>query len=271
MWKSKALWLTIIFILFALALARVGAAQEIITLSTRPNVTQSYFLTSAPKQPQAVAILFPGSGGTIQLRSGGGQPRFAATISSCEAARFVKYGVRAAIVDAPSDQQSGWGMGDEFRLGEEHATDIAAVVADLVKRVPNAPLFLVGTSRNHFRRGIGGALEAPMAGTVLTSSLFRASGRNSMSRTGFEQVRFFAIQIPLLFVHHVSDQCDITPYGEAARLSEKYPLISVFGGDTPRSGPCDNFSQHGYLGKESATVEQIVNWMLKKPFQTEVK
>jgi hypothetical protein len=67
MWKGKALWLTIIFILFALALARVGTAQEIITLSTRPNVTQSYFLTSAPKHLQAVAILFPGSGGTIQL------------------------------------------------------------------------------------------------------------------------------------------------------------------------------------------------------------
>ena len=44
------------------------AQQEIVTLPTRPGVTQSYFLTSIPKELQAVAILFPGSGGSIQLR-----------------------------------------------------------------------------------------------------------------------------------------------------------------------------------------------------------
>jgi hypothetical protein len=48
-------------------------------------------------------------------------------------------------------------------------------------------------------------------------------------------------------------------------------LISVFGGATQRSGPCEAFSQHGFLGKESETVEQVVNWMLKKPFSQEVK
>ena len=46
--------------------------QEIVTLPTRPNVTQSYFLTSAPKNLQAIALLFPGSGGTIGLRTAGG-------------------------------------------------------------------------------------------------------------------------------------------------------------------------------------------------------
>ena len=76
--------------------------------------------------------------------------------------------------------------------------------------------------------------------------------------------------MPLLLVHHVSDQCVSTPYGDAARLSEKYPLISVFGGATPQAGPCEAFSQHGFLGK-SETVEQIVNWMLKKPFSQEAK
>jgi hypothetical protein len=45
----------------------------------------------------------------------------------------------------------------------------------------------------------------------------------------------------------------------------------VFGGATPQSGPCDPFSQHGFWGKELETVEQIVNWMLKRPFSQEVK
>jgi len=34
---------------------------------------------------------------------------------------------------------------------------------------------------------------------------------------------------------------------------------------------CEARSQHGFLGKESETVEQIVNWMLKRPFLYEVK
>ncbi len=167
------------------------AQQEIVTLSTRPGVTQSYFLTSVPKNLLAVAVLFPGSGGLIQLRTENGQAKFGqGNFLVRSRAEFVKRGVAAAIIDAPSDQQAGWGMSDEFRLGD---------------------------------------------------------------------------------LHHVSDQCEVTPYSDAARLSDKYPLITVYGGAPPQSGPCDAFSAHGYLGKEAETVEQIVNWMLKKPFLHEVK
>jgi hypothetical protein len=74
-----------------------------------------------------------------------------------------------------------------------------------------------------------------------------------------------------LLVHHVGDQCNATPHSGAARLSDKYPLITVAGGSPPQSGPCDPLSAHGFFGKESETVEQIVNWMLKKPFRQEVK
>jgi hypothetical protein len=55
------------------------------------------------------------------------------------------------------------------------------------------------------------------------------------------------------------------------RLSEKDPLITVVGGTEPRLGPCEAFSQHGFLGKERETVEEIVNWMLGKTFREEVR
>lgn len=54
----------------------VIAQQEIVTLPTRAGVTQSYVVTSIPKNLQAVALLFPGSGGLIQLRAENGKPRF---------------------------------------------------------------------------------------------------------------------------------------------------------------------------------------------------
>ena len=251
-----------------------GAQQEIVTLSTRPGVTQSYFLTSFPRNLQGVALLFPGSGGLIQLRSENGKPRFnQGNFLVRSRSEFIKHGIVAAILDAPSDQQAGWGMGDEFRLGPDHFTDIAAVVTDVRKRIPGAPLFLVGTSRGTISAAaLGARFPEGIAGAVLTSTMFRQAPKNSREPgPGLSRFDFATVKGPLLFVHHVSDQCGSTPYGEAARLAERYPLITVFGGPSPQSGPCEAFSQHGFLGKEAETVQEMVNWMLKKPFRAELK
>lgn len=258
--------------LFAPAAAR--AQQEIVTLSTRPGVTQSYFLTSIPKNLGAVAVLFPGSGGWIQLRNESGKIRFnPGNFLVCSRSEFIKRGVAAAIVDAPSDRQSGWGMSDDFRLGADHHADITAVIGGLNSRFPGTPLFLVGTSRGTISAAsLGSRLGGEVAGVVLTATMFRQAGRYAREPgMGLSQFDFAAVKAPLLLVHHVGDQCDVTPYGDAARLAEKYPLITVFGGSPPQSGPCEAFSQHGFLGKESETVEQIVNWMFKKSFREEIK
>src|SRR5580765_850057 len=250
------------------------AQQEIVTLSTRPGVTQSYFLTSIPKDLWAVAVLFPGSGGLINLRSENGQPKFGqGNFLVRSRAEFVKRGVIAAIIDAPSDQQDGWGMTDEFRLGDSHFTDISAVIDDLGKRFSGVPVFLIGTSRGTISAAALAVRLGPRsAGSILTSTMFRQAPRKSNEPgPGLSNFDFTTIKIPVLIAHHVSDQCESTPYSDAARLSDKYPLITVYGGAAPQSGPCDAFSAHGYFGKESETVEQIVNWMLKKPFLHEVK
>jgi hypothetical protein len=265
---------TVILVTALSMLTGLAGAQEIVTLPTRVNVTQSYFLTSLPKQLQAGAILFPGSGGLIQLRSEGGQPKFAGgNFLVRSRAEFVRRGVVAAILDAPSDQQHGWGMSDEFRLGEDHAFDISAVIVDIRKRLPNLPLFLIGTSRGTISAAaLASRLKPPIAGTVLTATMFRSAGQRSKEPgPGLSKFDFASISVPLLFAHHVSDQCSVTPYGDAARFSDKFPLITVWGGLPPESGPCEARSQHGFLGKEADTVEQIVNWMLKKPFLYEVK
>ncbi|HVO92405.1 MAG TPA: alpha/beta hydrolase [Terriglobales bacterium] len=256
------------------AVPDASAQQEIVTLPTRPGVTQSFFLTSIPKDLRAVAVLFPGSGGLIQLRNENGKPRFnTSNFLVRSRSEFIKNKVAAAILDAPSDQQSGWGMSDEFRLGADHFTDITAVVSDLKRRFPAMPVFLVGTSRGTISAGsLGVRLGQEVAGVVLTSTMFRQTPRNSKEPgPGLSKFDFATIRVPLLFVHHASDQCEVTPYGDVVRLADKYPLISVVGGSPPRSGPCDALSQHGFLGREAETVEEIVNWMLKKPFRETVK
>ncbi|TMA07765.1 MAG: lysophospholipase [Deltaproteobacteria bacterium] len=263
-----------LLVALTLSFAAAAHAQEIVTLPTRPGVTQAYFIARVPANSRAIALLFPGSGGLIRLRSENGQIKFGGDNFLVRSrTEFIKRGVITAIGDAPSDQQSGWGMGDEFRLGEQHFTDMSAVIADLDKRFPGVPLFLIGTSRGTVSAApLAAKFGSQIAGVVLTSTVFRQTGPRSTERgpqlSGFD---FATIKIPLLFVHHVSDQCTATPYADAQRLSDKYPLISVIGGLPPKTDPCDAFSQHGYYGKESETVEEMVNWMLTKPFRSEVK
>src|SRR5882672_3979181 len=243
--------------------------QEIVTLQTRTGATQSYLLVRTPQPPQAVAVLLPGGGGNIRLRTEDGQIRFSPNNFVVRTrTEYVNRGVVAAVVDAPSDQPTG--MADEFRLGEQHYTDISIMVEDLKKRFPGTPVFLVGTSRGTISAAaLGKRMGKAVDGVVLTSTVFLpSSGRRS--QPGLSGFDFAAIPAPLLVVHHVDDGCSVTPNHAAKRLADRYPLVSVSGGQPPQSEPCEALSAHGYLGKEEETVEAIVNWMLKKPYRKEI-
>jgi pimeloyl-ACP methyl ester carboxylesterase len=178
---------------------------------------------------------------------------------------FAASGIVAAVVDAPSDRDSG--MDDEFRLGAAHAEDIAKVIADLRKRYSGLPVFLVGTSRGTISAAsIGKRLGPAVDGVVLTATLFLANKR-APGLSGFD---FATVPSPLLLVHHVDDACRETPYSSAKRLAERYPLVSVSGGNPPRSEPCQALTPHGFLGREAPTVDAMTKWMLKQPYPREI-
>lgn len=257
-------WLVLVLGLYGAMPVR---AEEIITLSTRDGVTQSFLLSAPERSYAAGAVLFPGGGGRINLRVDGGRVRFAAGNFLVRSRQlFVDRGVAVAVMDAPSDQ--GGGMDDAFRLGAEHARDVRRVVADLKRRFPGVPVFLVGTSRGTISAASAGrALGKEAAGVVLTSTVFYGNRRFGSGLSGFD---FQTIGSPVLLVHHVDDGCRVTPYRDARNLASRYPLISVRGGDPPRSGPCEPFSEHGFLGREAPTVDAIANWMLKKHYPSEI-
>ena len=102
--------------------------------------------------------------------------------------------------------------------------------------------------------------------------LFRSfvGSRQGGGLSGFD---YTGIKVPVLLVHHVEDGCSVTPYREAQRIAgaQRYPLISVKGGEPARSDPCEALSAHGYLGKEKETVDAIVNWILKKPYPATIE
>ena len=252
----------------ALAWTPAAWAREIVTLQTRPGVTQSFFIAGmGDKKPEAVALLFIGGGGGIRLRTEDGQIKFnAGNFLPRSRLEFIRNGILPVIMDNPSDQQSGYGMSDEFRQSEAHATDIRAVIAEVKRRYPGLPVFIVGTSRSSISAAdLARRIGAEAAGTVLSSSVFYVGMRPMLASYDFS-----AIKIPLLVVHHREDACPSTPYHEASRLSARFPLISVKGGKAPESGPCEPFAAHGFFGKEAETVDAIAAWMLKKPYRTEI-
>ena len=261
-----------VLVTLSLALAVPTQAQEIVKISTRPGITQAYILSGPPEKTHAIAVLFRGSHGLMRPRIENGKVRFSMEgFLARSHEEFVNRGVRVALLDAPSDYQSV-GMSVEFRQSGEHFTDVSAVIADLKRRFPELPLFLVGTSRGTVSVvSVATRLKNQISGVVLTATFFRLSGTRSVTRRlRRAELEFDRIQSPLLFVHHVSDPCPRAPYEDTARISEKYPLISVSGGMDTSPNECQHLGPHGFYGKESETIEQIVNWMLKKPFKKEI-
>ena len=251
-----------------LLLASTGSrAEELVSLNTRENVTQSYLLAyNKGETYRAVAILFSGGAGHIGLKqSAGGVSVSSDNFLVRSRDKFVSGGVAAAVIDGPSDFSR---MTDAFRMSSMHSADVAAIITDLKKRFPDAKVYLIGTSRGTVSAAYSGlALGDQISGVILTSSVFNTNRAGG----GVSGVDFSKIKVPLLFVHHREDACNVCPYAGAQRLSSQFPLISVIGGLPPQSGPCDPLSNHGYLGKEAETVAAITNWIAGKPYEKDIK
>jgi pimeloyl-ACP methyl ester carboxylesterase len=244
--------------------ASAFGAEELVTLNTREDVTQSYLLDyDKDESYRSVAILFPGGAGNIGLKPGVELRNSNFLVRTRDL--FVNGGVAVAVIDGPSDASS---MTDGFRMSANHATDIGFVVRDLRRRFPQAKIYLVGTSRGTVSAAFTGlALGTAVDGVVLTSSVFNPSRAGG----GVSGVDFSNFKVPLLFVHHREDGCNVCPYYGASRLAGRFPLISVTGGLPPQSGPCDPLSAHGYFGKETETVTAITQWLTGKPYSAEIK
>jgi hypothetical protein len=151
---------------------------------------------------------------------------------------------------------------------------MSARSADLGRRFPGLPVFLVGTSRGSVSAAsVGARIDGSIAGIVLTSSMCRQTGpRSREPGTGLSRFDFGRLKAPTLLVHHHEDACPTTPYADAASLAKKssFALVSVAGGAPATSGPCEPMSAHGFLGHETETVGAVVNWMLKRPYPAEI-
>ena len=220
------------------------------------------------RAPEAIALLYIGGGGRINARLEDGQVRFGArNFLPRSAAEFTRNGVLPVVMDAPSDPSE---LPEGYRMGSEQSADARAVLAELKRRFPGLPIYLVGTSRGTISAAyVGRDLSAEVAGVVLTSTMFGSGNprRTAPTLRGFD---YAPISSKLVFVHHRDDDCEHTPYSGAARVSSRYEVISVSGGKPPESAACGPLSAHGFYGVEGPTIDAIAGWMLKRPYPKQV-
>ena len=242
----------------SLAAAAAARGEQIVELQSRPGVKQPYLLLDKPGETYKVAVLyFPGYGQELDLASSG-LARFKGNFFANNW-RKSQLGIVTAIIDPPSDLEGLFTY--DFRTSQRHMTDIAAIMRDLRARFPGIRIFLIGISSGTISAAFAGKqLGNQLAGVVLMSTI--------LSLRDFD---FSSIKIPVLFVHHVDDECGGTPYDNAKRLAGDLPFVSVHGGDPPASGPCGPESAHTYFGKRRETVSAITNWMFRRPFPREVR
>lgn len=244
------------------ALPCAAFQEEVRTVSTRPGVTDAFFLIRPDGPPAATVILFTGGAGVAmvdRLKN----PKVGGNFLVRNRRAFAEQGFLVAVIDMPSDHASGDGRGG-FRTSKEHAQDVAAVIADLRREAPVA-VWVVGTSMGTISAGNAAARlrDGGPDGLVLTSSVTKGSRavRNHLGDVDLEDVR-----VPALVVHHEQDGCMVTPLVDARMLTrrmKKSPRkeFLTFTGGTPTGDPCEAFAAHGYNGIDAEVVKAISDWI----------
>lgn len=241
---------------------------QVVDLPTRPGVTLRYAAYVPDRQPRAIVILFVGGQGVLNIPDKPG-PNWQnpGNFLSRSRENFRRRDLFVAVPDAPSDHKSGLGG---WRMSADHAEDIAHVIADLRRRVPSKPVWIIGTSAGtpsvaNIAARLGG--RGP-DGVVFTSSTTQPPGAGSSGNETVFDADLAAIRIPALVVAHRNDGCYITPAYDAPKLrgrlvnSPKTELLLFDGGDRPRSSPCEAYSQHGFIGIEDRVIGAIADWIL---------
>ena len=257
--KRSTLTILVAVILLASTLASSGRAEDLVTLPTRPGVTQPFYLIKPDTPPVASVILFTGGAGKLG-HDGLADPEKGNFLVRSRTL-FAKRGFIVAVMDVPSDESGGM---SEFRSSDDHRRDIAAVIAHLRQMAP-VPVWLVGTSRGTVSAANGATLDSGGPdGLVLTSSVTRGSKRQSGT---VYDADLGSVKVPTLLVHNRDDACPVCPFSDISDLLSQFKnaprkeLIAFDGGAPSIDQPCRGLSRHGYFGIEDKVVAAIADWI----------
>ena len=262
--RVAALWACLLLVVVAstASVARAQGKEQVLDIATRPGVTNRVLLI-APAKPRAVAILYAGGHGGLQIADNGsfgwGEGNFVVRTRL----QFAEHGILAAVVDAPSDRQQPPYL-NRFRQTPEHAQDAEAIISELRRRF-GVPVWLVGTSRG--TQSVAAIalslLDQPAApdGLVLTSSILTDPRGRPVPAMPLEKLR-----LPVLVVHHEQDGCGHCRFAELPPLMDKLQTprkqLLTFTGGKNQGDPCEARAYHGFNGLDAQVTTAIARWIL---------
>ncbi len=237
-------------------------SEQVLDVPTRAGVTNRLLLLT-PKTPRAVALLYAGGHGGLQMLDSGSMRWGEGSFVVRTRRLFAEQGMAAAVIDAPSDRQQPPFL-NRFRQSTEHAQDAAAIMTELRKRFA-VPVWLVGTSRG--TQSVAaialGLIDQPAApdGLVLTSSILTDPRGRPVPAMPLEKLR-----LPVLIVHHEQDGCEHCRFADLPALTDKLTMprkaVLTFTGGVNQGDPCEARGYHGINGLENQVVPAIARWIL---------
>ncbi|TAJ89279.1 hypothetical protein [Reyranella sp.] len=240
----------------------VYAAETLLTLSPRPNVSLRV-LVDRPASPIGSVVLMAGGDGVLDIDS---QGRIGSGLSGNHLVRtrslYVRAGYAVFVPDVAADLKGK----DNYRFGRAYAQDVAAVVE--AAREVARPVAIIGTSR--------GALAVASVFTrqsavlpdaaVISSGVLMGEGKGGSASTvgDLRQVR-----VPVLLLRHRLDACRTSAPADADKFKEmligspRVDIVTLEGGG-PRSKtaePCGAAHYHGFWGIDDQAVAATVKWL----------
>jgi len=247
--------------LLAAASAAAGGYEAIEIVPTRPDVTVRLLVMKANAKPSTALLLFPGADGARHFGERDGRFWVSNNFLLRTARDFAAAGFMVVALDVPSDQSSG--MTDRFRTSPQHAEDVRKIIAYLKEKHRISSLYLVGTSKGTLSAAyLAAAFDEPaVSGVILTAVYPPSEGAG---------IDFSDIDDPVLIVHHLYDECRVTPVQGAFELkkrlteSPQVDLVIVTGGSLSTSAPCNALSNHGFYGMERPVIQVMKDWIAGK-------
>ncbi len=246
-----------------------STAEEVVSIPTREDVTVQFILLGPHTGDPPAVILFTGGRGMLDLAEwdGKGDPLKNFLVRSRKL--FAAQGFLVAVPDAPSDLIGSYDGLLGFRLVEEHAQDIRAVIRYL-RRFTRWPVFLIGTSRGSIS-AVGVAAKAragEFGGIVLTSSVTQLNNRGDKDHVF--KARLDNIRAPVLIASHKEDGCYVSPFEDSPKLkraltaSPSVEIKGYSGGGPYRGRECGARHAHGFRGIEPQVVDFIAAWIKRQ-------
>jgi len=232
-------------------------ADEVVTV-TIDGVARNVLFARPASPPVAAGVMFSGGDGQIGILASGAILRGGNFLVRTRD-KWLARGFLYVAVDAPV-----WPTGVRGdRVGPANQRAIAEVVR-LTRQRTNAPIWLVGTSAGA-PAAVAGAATLPsgaIRGVVLSSPVSQPGNHDSVF-----DVALARVSVPVLIQISREDACQQTPPANAPRIKAALtsaPVVTVqefSGGPPPRSGPCEAFARHGFLGIESTVVNAAADWI----------